>query len=108
MAYLQDTIAPEQLDVIVVSLQQINQRKAKAYVFKNTTDHSSSASIQRVSESEAFDGVMAQNLHLLTDNLQGLTDFTLSFNKDIILRKSCFDSLILTVCRDATEEPDNI
>lgn len=48
IVYLQDTIAPEQLDVIVVSLVQTNQRKAKAYVFKNNQDHSSTASIQRV------------------------------------------------------------
>lgn len=30
---------------------------------------------------------MVNNLGMLTDNLQGLTDFTLSFQKDIILRK---------------------
>lgn len=75
----------EQLDVILVSLQNPNQRKARAYVFKSPVDLSSDH-IQRVSSSDAFDGPMVQNLSLLTDNLQGLSDFTLSFQKDIILQ----------------------
>jgi hypothetical protein len=57
--------------------------------------------MQRVLETEAFDGVMAQNLTLLKDNLAGLTDFTLSFQKDIILRKSL---RFLPDYRDASKE----
>jgi hypothetical protein len=43
--YLQHTIAPEQLDVILVSLMNTNQRHAKAFVFKNNMDSASHQSI---------------------------------------------------------------
>ena len=37
---------------------------------------------------EAFDDVMTDNLDILTDNLNGLKDFNLFFQRDIILCKS--------------------
>ena len=45
-------------------------------------------SIQRIECTEAFDGVMTDNLDILTDNLNGLKDFNLFFQRDIILCKS--------------------
>ena len=78
----------EALDVIIVSIQQTSQRKARAYVFNNKfIGDQRTKDIQRVGSQEVIDGITSNNIGMLVENLEGLTDMNLSFKRDIILCK---------------------
>jgi hypothetical protein len=77
MGYLQETLNPEQLDLIVVTVRQPpGGRKANAYVFnsrvewnKGRTQHAK-PDVQRVNE--VMDRHSSKNIGVLVDNLEGL------------------------------------
>lgn len=76
----------EQLDLIVFSIQQPNARKARAYTFQNRClDNKRSKEVTRVADNEVIDGVTSANIDLLGNS--EISDFNLSFKRDIILRK---------------------
>ena len=65
----------EALDVIIVSIQQTSQRKARAYVFNNKfIGGQRTKDIQRVGSHEVIDGITSNNIGMLVENLEGLTD----------------------------------
>ena len=75
----------EQLDMIVCSIQQPNSRKARAYTFHNRLiSGKRTKEIQRVADDEVIDGVTSANVDLLAGQI---TDFSLSFKRDVILCK---------------------
>ena len=89
LTYLQESMGQEPLDALVVSIQQTNERKARAYVFNNReSDGHRAKGIQRVESHEVFDGITNQNINMLVDNhSDAFKDFNLSFRRDIILCK---------------------
>ena len=88
MTYLQEQMCHEALDVIIVSIQQTATRKARAYVFNNKfIGDQRTKDIQRIASRDVIDGVTSNNIGMLVENLEGLTDMTLSFKRDIILCK---------------------
>ena len=63
----------ETLDVIIVSIQQASQRRARAYVFNNRfVGEQRTKDIQRVPSREVIDGVTSTNIGMLVENLEGL------------------------------------
>ena len=91
LTYLQQQMCQEQVDLIVCSIQQANSQKARAYTFHNrVVNNKRTTQMQRVADDEVIDGVTSANIHLYTGEPESLiTDFNLSFKKDIILRKLC-------------------
>ena len=58
LTYLQQSMCHENMDVIVVSVQSSNARKARAYAFKNReVDDRRVTDIQRVDSTQVIDGV---------------------------------------------------
>lgn len=81
----------EQLDLIVFTIQQPNARKARAYTFQNRLVGSKrTQEVTRVADNEIIDGVTQANIDLLGGDKE-ITDFNLSFKRDVILCKLYLD-----------------
>ena len=77
---------------MVLTIQMPNQRKARAYTFHNrVVNDRRQMQVQRISDSEVMDGVTSANVDMLSRDPNALlTDFSLSFKRDIILCKYNF------------------
>lgn len=76
----------ELIDLIVFTVQQPNSKKARAYTFQNRiVSNKRTQEFTRVADSEVIDGVTQANIDLLAN--REITDFNLSFKRDVILCK---------------------
>jgi len=108
LTHLQESLLPETLDLIVVSIFNQEGSKARAYVFNTKMSPGvmdgrseymngagemdiSQDEVMRMEHGEVVDQVTADNMHMDVRNLQ---DFELSYSKDVILCKYPFAFLL--------------